>query len=836
MKTLLLTALLGWLALTGAARPAPPEVETADRATAFNYDAARRDEQLRIETIARVAPAVVCIYDRRFRGGGSGVIMHPDGYGLTNFHVVADMLDTGAGLAGLPDGKLYELRVLGLDPTGDVAMFRLTGRDRFDFAELGDSDTVDVGDVALAMGNPFVLAEDHTPTVTMGIVTGTHRYQWGRGNALVYSDCIQTDAPINPGNSGGPLFDVHGRVIGINGRISVASGVRGRYNVGLAYAISINQIKRFIPALRRGHVVRHGTLQATVNGDLIFNELIEDGPAWKVGIRPGDRLLRFGGRRVTSDNHFASLLGTYPEHWPVPISFEHHGEPRHAVAQLEPLSIEQDVPLKIDPEGERHPERWVVEHWLSTAGGDLFPGDGWARSLWSSLRTSPTPAEGDFDHAIDTVTARTVKLYGLGAGLQEGYGSGILVSPGGQVLTVLSILVDARNLRAVTADGTVYPASVVHRDPDRQLVLLQLEQPDTLGQEALALPCFRDGSSHHLRPGDWVVAAGNAFKVADGAEPVSVAHGVFSGRINLDARRRTQDYPFHEQVLAIDAVTSNPGAPGGPLVDLDGRWVGMVGRVVVSNLTNTQFNHAVPVELCAEFLREARDPSRSPTAEQPRRHDRDVSVDPGIKLFEMSYRKKLVYVESVRPSSPAARAGLRPDDLIVRANGRNVPDVAAFQRVLEQLKPGDGIELVVVRDDQLHNLNVTLDPTAASGTPDARGEPSRAFEGDDAARRFTMPAAGCDSAGSAQHANQRLFHAAADAVAPCVVRIETVGGAQPLSGDVQPSERSPFRDDPGSDFRLADGPTTGLIYSSDGHILTSSFNFVRDPQIITVTL
>jgi S1-C subfamily serine protease len=234
-------------------------------------------EAQRIETFDGAAKSVVCIFaDRSRAGGGSGVIISEDGYGLTNFHVVAIMLETRQGFGGLSDGRLYPLQVLGIDPGGDVAMFKLSGRDRFDAAPLGDSDAVRVGDWAAAMGNPFTLAEDYTPTITYGIISGVHRYQYGQGNALEYADCIQASTSINPGNSGGPLFNMAGEIIGINGRGSFEE--RGRVNVGLGYAIGANQIKRFIPWLRAGQTAEHGTLGATVamaGDDLIF-EAIQD--------------------------------------------------------------------------------------------------------------------------------------------------------------------------------------------------------------------------------------------------------------------------------------------------------------------------------------------------------------------------------------------------------------------------------------------------------------------------------------------------------------------------------------------------------------------------------
>ena len=163
---------------------------------------------------------------------------------------------------GMADGKLYDAVVVGLDPTGDVALIKLFGRDDFPAAELGDSDQVRVGDWVFAMGNPFLLATDFQPTVTYGIISGVHRYQFPPGTLLEYADCLQTDASINPGNSGGPLFDAEGRLIGINGRGSFEK--RGRVNVGVGYAISINQIKNFLGCLRSGRIVDHATLGARV--------------------------------------------------------------------------------------------------------------------------------------------------------------------------------------------------------------------------------------------------------------------------------------------------------------------------------------------------------------------------------------------------------------------------------------------------------------------------------------------------------------------------------------------------------------------------------------------
>ena len=218
-------------------------------------------QQRRIDVIERVSKTVVAIFGASGGGGGSGVLISPDGYALTNFHVTS-----GAGdfmKCGLNDGRLYDAVIVGIDPTGDVALIKLLGRDDFPAATLGDSDTVQVGDWAYAMGNPFLLATDFRPTITYGIVSGVHRYQEpASNNFLEYTDCIQVDSSINPGNSGGPLFSDDGQVIGINGRGSFEK--RGRVNSGAGYAISINQIKHFLEHLKSGRIVDHATLGATV--------------------------------------------------------------------------------------------------------------------------------------------------------------------------------------------------------------------------------------------------------------------------------------------------------------------------------------------------------------------------------------------------------------------------------------------------------------------------------------------------------------------------------------------------------------------------------------------
>jgi serine protease Do len=286
-------------------------------------------EARRLASINKVRPAVVAVFDRAGQGGGSGVLIDADGFALTNFHVVQPC---GPFMqCGLADGVLYDAVVVGLDPVGDVALIKLLPKapgKPFPFAPLGDSDLVKVGDWALAMGNPFLLATDFTPTITFGIVSGAHRYQHPAGVFLEYTDCLQTEASINPGNSGGPLFNLQGELIGINGRGSFEK--RGRVNSGVGYAISINQIKNFLGHLRGGLLVDHASLGAIVKTDeegrLSVTQILESSDAYRRGLRAGDDLLAFADRPLATVNQFKNVLGIYPKGWRLPLVFRHYAE------------------------------------------------------------------------------------------------------------------------------------------------------------------------------------------------------------------------------------------------------------------------------------------------------------------------------------------------------------------------------------------------------------------------------------------------------------------------------------------------------------------------------
>ena len=293
-----------------------------------------RAETERIEAIERATPSAVSVFVPGGGGGGSGVVISPSGFALTNFHVTSP---AGTFMrCGMSDGNVYDAVIVGIDPVGDLAMIRLLGRDDFPAAKLGDSRTAEAGDWCMVIGNPFLLASNLQPTVTWGILSGVGRYQYPSGTLLEYGDCLQTDASINPGNSGGPIYDADGKLLGIVGRASFEK--RGRVNVGVGYAISINQAKNFLGYLHSGRIVDHATLGATVttdpDGGVAVSNILESSDAYRRGLRFGAEILEIDGRDVQTANDVQNVLATLPNGWRVKLSYRLNGETVNTLVRL----------------------------------------------------------------------------------------------------------------------------------------------------------------------------------------------------------------------------------------------------------------------------------------------------------------------------------------------------------------------------------------------------------------------------------------------------------------------------------------------------------------------
>jgi serine protease DegQ len=241
-------------------------------------------------------------------GLGSGVIVSPEGYILTNNHVVEGAQEIEVTLS---DSRRTTAKVIGTDPDTDLAVLRIT-LDRLPVIAMGNSDNVQVGDKALAIGNPFGVGQ----TVTGGIISALGRNQLGINT---FENFIQTDAAINPGNSGGALVDVNGSLLGINTAIYSRSGG----NMGIGFAIPVNTARQVLEGLvRDGQVTRGwiGVEPIELNADLaetfgikqtegvIITGVLQNGPAFKAGLKPGDVLLAVGEKDVRNVSELLTLI------------------------------------------------------------------------------------------------------------------------------------------------------------------------------------------------------------------------------------------------------------------------------------------------------------------------------------------------------------------------------------------------------------------------------------------------------------------------------------------------------------------------------------------------
>jgi serine protease Do len=273
------------------------------------------------------------------QGIGSGVIVPQDGYILTNNHVIDNADEVRVVMN---DGREYTAKVVGRDPKSDVAVIKIEGKDDLPTVPLADSEKVEVGDVVLAVGNPFGIGQ----TVTKGIVSAT-----GRGGAvgLDYEDFIQTDAAINPGNSGGALVDVDGRLIGINTAILSRSGG----NQGIGFAIPVNlahdvmeslvtdgvvtrgflgvMIQDLTPALAEQFNVEEGTRGAVVG------DVTPKSPADKAGLKSGDVIVDFNGKKVRDSRHLKLEVARTKPGESVPLKVIRDGKTKELTVTVKEL-------------------------------------------------------------------------------------------------------------------------------------------------------------------------------------------------------------------------------------------------------------------------------------------------------------------------------------------------------------------------------------------------------------------------------------------------------------------------------------------------------------------
>lgn len=291
---------------------------------------------------------------RRDTSLGSGFIINKEGYILTNDHVVRDAETIKVKLS---NDTTYTGKVVGSDPKTDIAIIKIDSTAPLPVAVLGDSATLQVGQWAIAIGNPFGLDR----TVTVGVVSATGRSNMG---IETYEDFIQTDASINPGNSGGPLLNIHGEVIGINTAI-VAAGQ------GIGFAIPVNMAKQIVEQLISKGKVSRGWLGVSIQpvteeiarsfglnkarGALV-NEIVAGSPAAKAGIRQGDIIVAIDDKEVKDASHLQRLVATVPVGTRVAVKVIRDGKERTlplVIGSSDSAAAKQEKPK------EQAPAEWL---------------------------------------------------------------------------------------------------------------------------------------------------------------------------------------------------------------------------------------------------------------------------------------------------------------------------------------------------------------------------------------------------------------------------------------------------------------------------------------------
>jgi serine protease Do len=331
--------------------------------------------------------------------------------------------------------------------------------------------------------------------------------------------------------------------------------------------------------------------------------------------------------------------------------------------------------------------------------------------------SQPASAQSPFHEVVRQVNQKLVKVYGSGGfrGLVD-YGTGVVISADGYVLTAANHLLDTQELRCHLYDGRRCLAHVVVVEPELDAALIKIDKVEDL-------PHFDfSGAARQPRanPGDWILAFSNEFKIAERMEPMSVGRGVIAAYAKLPLQRGVFEAPYQGDVYVLDAVTNNPGAAGGALTTRNGDLIGIIGKELRNSLSNTWINYAVPVTArvdvrqgeqivsvsLPEFVEKGIKGEYKPTSKEKKEEGQGAFT--GIVFVPNVVERTPPYVEEVLPGSPAARAGVRPDDLVVYLDGEPVVSIAAFKEMVLKLRPGTVAKIEVRRGDKLVPVEVTL--------------------------------------------------------------------------------------------------------------------------------
>jgi S1-C subfamily serine protease len=330
-------------------------------------------------------------------------------------------------------------------------------------------------------------------------------------------------------------------------------------------------------------------------------------------------------------------------------------------------------------------------------------------------------AQDRFGKVVDQVNRKMVKVFGAGGfkGLAS-YGTGLIVSPNGYVLTADSHILTSQNIRVHLHDGRKFDnVKVVASEPELDVALLKIDGVEKLPHFDIATAAQQPLA----QTGDWVLAFSNQFQIATRDEPMTVQRGTISSYSKLHGRRGIHDAPYSGDVYFLDAITNNPGAAGGALTNRKGELLGIIGKELRNTLTDIWMNYAMPIQAKVEV----------PDKDKPEQK-RTVSVVDFVRLglegkYKQIVKEKLPpgvggfhgivtvpdvldrtppYVEEVASGSPAAAAGVKPDDLLVYIDGEQVGSVKNFMDIMSRLRPGSRVQLEVRRGDKLKTIEIVL--------------------------------------------------------------------------------------------------------------------------------
>lgn len=357
--------------------------------------------------------------------------------------------------------------------------------------------------------------------------------------------------------------------------------------------------------------------------------------------------------------------------------------------------------------------------------------------LLYALTFSFQAPELSLNEVVQKVNPKMVKIYGSGGfkGLPA-YGTGVLISPNGYVLTVANHLMESSDLRVHLYDGTRLPAKIVAIEPELDAALLKIGTDKSQFDDLPFFDIISAAKTPQALPGTSILAFSNQFQIASRDEPMSVMRGNIAAFARLFGRIGIFEAPYSGNVYVVDAITNNPGAAGGIITNRKGDILGIIGKELRNEQTNTWINYAVPINAELEVRLADGTTKKISITNLIEKKEAYKPVTKANKALGgggycgIFYVPNVVdrtppYIEYLEPGSPAQKAGLLPDDLIVYVDGLPVVSITSLQELMLKYRPQDRVQLEIRRGDKLQTITVQFElPPKANATkvPESKGK------------------------------------------------------------------------------------------------------------------